>query len=161
MQIHILQLGDVAKTNLISTKRMKPFTTVLVSSALLTCVSAQSIPLEELPRGEYYYEQIEAVVLSNGSQGTAPRSFLVLGKVGRTVVGMEAGLRSASCFKGFVQGNQIVDMTRIFPPYDPASAWNFQTGVAIDLDDYQRVERTLSERDRNTFQTCIEFFSTR
>jgi hypothetical protein len=150
----------VAKTNLISPKRMKPFTTVLVLSALLTCVSAESIPLEELPRGEYYYERVEAVILSNEPQGATQPAFLILGKVGRTVVGMEVGLRSASCFKGFVQGNQIVDMTRIFPPYDPASVWNFQPGVAIDLDDYQRVERTLSERDRHTFQTCIEFFST-
>ncbi|MBD1867537.1 hypothetical protein H6F88_31150 [Oculatella sp. FACHB-28] len=104
--------------------------------------------LENLPTGEYYYEAIHA-------SETSSRSILFR-KAGRTVIGVQMGA-NRSCFRGFAEGNRIVNATRVFPPYDPASRQDFQEEM-LDLSQYSPVERAGRDRDRATLRTCIQFF---
>lgn len=124
------------------------------SLALLLTLMDSVMPersLENLPTGEYYYEKI-------GTREGVPSQAILLRKAGRTVIGVQ--IRSASnnpCFRGFAENNRIVNATRVFPPYNPASRSDFREEL-LDLDQYILVEREVSQGDRATLQTCIQFF---
>lgn len=124
----------------------------VISLVLVPLMShATPVPsLEDLPTGEYFYEEI------NTSE-RAPSQSVLLRKAGRTVIGVQIRRNGNSCFRGFAAGNQIVNATRVFPPYDPASRQDFQEEM-LDLSQYSQVEREVGERDRATLQTCIQFF---
>ncbi|NJN56883.1 MAG: hypothetical protein HC879_04995 [Leptolyngbyaceae cyanobacterium SL_5_9] len=127
------------------------------SLALLVALTASATPdpsLENLPTGEYYYQP--------SFSGRGAGQFVWFRKAGRTVVGVMRSEDGNFCFRGFAEGNQIVDATRVFPPYDPASRQDFQEEM-LDLGEYSQVERDgqvgrVREGDRTTLQTCIQFF---
>jgi hypothetical protein len=164
---------------------MKPLS-VKISGQLVTSLAlfimASSTPsalsLESLPTGEYYYQLSDPVAdqVSSQSAGQATRDFaeqstgkspltssmsgqsVLLRKAGRTVIGVQLGSGSGNpCFRGFVQGNRIVNATRVFPPYNPAARSDFQPEM-FDLSEYSQVEAAVSEADRATLQTCMQFF---
>jgi hypothetical protein len=130
---------------------IRPVTTaILLLVALIT--QQDTATLENLPTGEYRYERIAGA-------GRGRPAYVLLRKVGTTVIGLDArSLREQACFRGFIQDNQIVTATRIFPPYQPDSRWEHIEGLMVDLEQYQRVDREDSEADRAALQTCIEFF---
>ena len=124
------------------------------SLTLLVTLMGSAMPersLENLPTGEYYYEKIR-------TREEAPSQSILLRKAGRTVIGVQIRSESGNpCFRGFAEENRIVNATRVFPPYDPASRSDFQEEM-LDLNQYSLVEREVSEGDRTTLQTCIQFF---
>lgn len=137
----------------------------------------QSLSLQNLPTGEYYYQR-------PSPPGRPSRAYVLLRKVGRTVIGLDVRLRERACFRGFIEDNRIVDATRVLPPYQPDSQWQYGEGVMLDLDAYQRIPispdssaadpvisnqalpyapishegEAITPEDRATLQTCIELF---
>lgn len=125
---------------------------LVLSLAVTTNSSGPSLSLEDLPPGEYYYEGSYSSEM-RGSQ------YVLLRKVGKTVIGLEVQSRSRNpCFRGFAEENRIIDATRLFPPYHPDSKWEFQQGEALNLNRYHRVEQVGTTGDRETLQTCIGVF---
>lgn len=139
--------------------------TTAVVLAIAVVSQREAIALESLPPGEYYYEN--------------PSSFayVLLRKSGRTVIGLDA--QGRACFRGFIEGDHIVNATRVYPPYQPDSRLEHQDGIMLDLAQYQRAESPIAERDpagmtiaprpsledqmrqvdRATLETCLQFFS--
>ncbi|MBD3884145.1 hypothetical protein IFO70_20570 [Phormidium tenue FACHB-886] len=110
-----------------------------------------AISLEQLPTGRYYYASPEA------SANLKRRSFVLLRKAGTTVIGFDH--RSAAepaCFRGFIEGDRIINATRVLPPYQPDSP--LHSGETLDLTGYQPVEHDVSAQEAETLQTCINFF---
>ncbi|NJL40477.1 MAG: hypothetical protein HC840_25165 [Leptolyngbyaceae cyanobacterium RM2_2_4] len=130
---------------------MKAFAQFATSLTLLVSLMGSTMPdsLEDLPTGEYYYQP--------SSSERALGQFVWFRKAGRTVVGMIRSESGNFCFRGFAEGNQIVNATRVFPPYDPASRQDFQEEM-LDLSRYSQVEPDGREGDRTLLQSCIQFF---
>lgn len=128
-------------------------TTSLILFLVLSNESAQTFAmLENLPTGNYYYENLRSERVGN--------QYIVLRKVGHVVVGVDVQSRLRNpCFKGFVEQNSIVDATRIFPPYDPASKWEHRKGEVFNLDSYRRIEQTFTASDNTALQKCLRVFS--
>lgn len=115
-------------------------------------LQAQSITLENLPTGNYYYERIRSEKATN--------QYVLLRKAGHIVAGIEVRSRSGNpCFKGFANQNSVVDATRVFPPYEPASKWEHQKGEALNLNSYRRIERVITTSDQAALMKCIRVFS--
>jgi hypothetical protein len=144
---------------------MKRFITIIITPLLLACTNAEFTALEDLPHGNYWYELSETASSTNRGSDR----YLILRKVGSTVIGAEGYSAQASerlseyhpCFRGFVDENQIIHLTRIYPPYSPDARWEHQRNVAVDLDQYQRLEQEMSEGDRAALQTCLQVFAER
>lgn len=129
-------------------------TTSLILFLVLGDESAQRefAMLENLPTGNYYYENLRSEKVGN--------QYIVLRKVGHVVVGVDVQSRFRNpCFKGFVEQNRIVDATRIFSPYDPASKWDHRKGEVFNLDSYRRIEQTFTASDNAALQKCLRVFS--
>lgn len=130
-------------------------TAILILSVVFTDSPAQaeSVKLENMPAGNYYYERLRF-------SEVARNQYVLLRKVGHTVAGIEVRGRSGNpCFKGFVEQNSVVDATRVLPPYNPASKWEHQKGEMLNLDTYRRIDRTFTARDNAALQKCIRVFS--
>ncbi len=128
-------------------------TATLILSTFLASNPPASAPLEELPTGNYYYEE-----LASSQRGR--RQYVLLRKAGRVVVGIEVGPKSGNaCFKGFVEQNSVVTATRIFPPYAPDSRWEHQRGEAINLNRYRRTDWTGTDSDKAALLKCLQLFS--
>lgn len=114
---------------------------------------ALSETVESLPGGNYWFEEAAASEL-----GRSDRSVLFR-KSGNTVIGFEVLPASERfCFRGVARQNRIVDITRAFPPYTPASRWEFSADEGIDLSGYLSSDRPFTEQDREMLQTCIQMF---
>ena len=108
--------------------------------------------LANLPTGQYLYEE-------KNIAATARSGYILVYKVGHTAIGIDGRSRLQSpCFRGFVEGNQIVNATRVFPPYRPDSRWESQRGEMVDLSHYQLSDRPISAEQVSTLRTCIQFF---
>ena len=109
---------------------MNRFLVSFLTPLFLACVTNQAMDLRDLENGEYYYERPGAADLVTN---LIRDEYLLLSKRGRLVTGIHLGSQDGSlCFRGFIQNNTIVDATRIFPPYTPASRWDFQEEM-LDL----------------------------
>lgn len=116
-------------------------------------VQPQHTMLRSLTSGDYYYEKINSFKMSNNR-------YLLFHKIGHTVIGIDVqSLFENSCFRGMVSQNSIVNVTRIFPPYDPASKWEFLQGKAIELNHYRKIDRASTASDRAALLRCIQVFS--
>ena len=115
--------------------------------------SANSAPdLANLPTGRYYFAPP-----APNSASRRFSSFVLFRKSGRTIIGWDRrSTIEPACFRGFIQGSQIINATRVFSPYQPDSA--FQSGETIDLSGYESTEHEPSEIESKTLQTCINFF---
>jgi hypothetical protein len=138
-------------------------TAVLVALAVVSHHEANS--LESLPPGTYYYEH------------PSRSASVLLRKAGRSVIGLDS--QEQACFRGFIEGDRIVNATRVDPPYQPDSRLEHRDGIMLNLAEYQRVEDSIAANapfaatiaprpsleehmrqvDRETLQTCIQFFS--
>ena len=137
---------------------MNHFFAAFLSPLLLAGMVNPVIDLRDLENGEYYYERPAATnVVSNRIRN----EYLLLSKRGRLITGIHLGSQAgALCFRGFIQENTIVDATRIFPPYTPASRWDFQEEM-LDLAPYQQINREITANDREALTNCIQFFGER
>ena len=135
---------------------MKPcckITAALLLSIVLTgeLTQAKSAMLANLPTGDYYYTKPHFE--------TSKDRYLLFRKRGFTVIGVDMQFGSQKfCFRGVVKQNSIINVTRIFPPYDPASYWEFLQGKAVDLNSYRKIERVVTDNDRAALLTCIQVF---
>lgn len=103
--------------------------------------------LEQLPTGLYYYSQ----------PNPKRPNFVLFRKSGSTIIGLDHRSATApACFRGFIDGNQIINTTRVFAPYQPDS--QLQQGQTIDLTAYSVTEDTVPEDASTTLKTCISFF---
>lgn len=116
-------------------------------------VQPQPTMLRSLPDGNYYYEKLKFFkILGN--------RYLLFHKIGHTVIGIDVqSLSENSCFRGMVSQNSIVNVTRIFPPHDPASKWEVLQGKALDLNHYRKIDRASPASDRAALLRCIQVFS--
>jgi len=125
---------------------------VLVFPLALGGIVQLPTSLENLPTGQYYYENVAG--------GRVEQGYILLRKIGRTVVGIDGRSRTQSpCFRGFLEGDRIVDATRIYPPYHTDSRWDAHRGEMVDLGDYQRVNRAITDEQAETLITCLRIFS--
>ncbi|HEY9644007.1 MAG TPA: hypothetical protein V6C57_26180 [Coleofasciculaceae cyanobacterium] len=108
--------------------------------------------LEDLPTGQYYYEVPD-------SSARAERRYVLLRKAGHGVIGLDRRSTSNICFRGFLDGDRILNAVQIFPPYHPDSKWASQDGELMDLSRYQRVDREITDEKTVALQTCLQFFS--
>lgn len=116
-------------------------------------VQAQSTMLKSLLTGEYYYNRLDSSRMSGNR-------YLFFHKIGHTVIGIDVqSLSKNPCFRGMVNQNSIINVTRIFPPYDPASKWEFLQGKALDLNHYRKIDRASTASDRAALLRCIQVFS--
>ncbi|HHP7243378.1 MAG TPA: hypothetical protein ACFE0H_01695 [Elainellaceae cyanobacterium] len=132
----------------------------LITRALVrgSAVEPDATGLESLLNGDYVYEAI-------APSSTVPLSEvashqILLRKAGHVAIGMQTNFLSQHlCFKGFIEGNQLVDTTRVLPPYTPDAQWHYDQGNWLDLDDYHRRQQAVSPEDRAAFETCLLVFS--
>ena len=147
-------------------------TALLLSSGLVTQPKSQpesqsrsqqesqrtSLSLSEIPNGEHYYVGHPSSELSD-----EPR--VLLSKWGRVVVGISTRLHlgrlplGAVCFKGFVEGDKIMNATRVLPPYAPDSQWDYLPGEMLDLSQYEKVASSPAAEDTAALGICLEVFS--
>ncbi|MBF2003428.1 MAG: hypothetical protein IGS38_22230 [Synechococcales cyanobacterium M58_A2018_015] len=133
---------------------------MLTAGDLLTGAQLAAEPimtLEALPPGQYDYLQVEpnpdGLALPERQDNT-----LLLHKVGRTVIGVNRRRGMAQlCFRGFAEDNRLLNVTRIFPPYQPDSNWDFQADW-LDVSNYQRRERAFTAAEQADLLTCLQVF---
>lgn len=104
--------------------------------------------VSDLPSSEYYYERAD---------GTAGEHSLFFRRSGFTVIGVEMRSQSQLCFQGFFRNNRITNMTRILPPYSPASRMEVSQ-EGINLARYQASQRAITDEERETLLDCIHLF---
>jgi hypothetical protein len=110
------------------------------------------IQLEDLPTGQYYYEVPTSLTQAE------PR-FVLLRKAGRGIIGLDRRSTSNICFRGFLEGDRIINAVRVFPPYHPDSKWDAREGELMNLSRYQQVDRKITTAEATALQTCLQFFS--
>ncbi|NEQ27193.1 MAG: hypothetical protein F6K28_50945 [Microcoleus sp. SIO2G3] len=117
--------------------------------ALLPIVLAQASSVEMLPTGEYYYE----------STGAGRPQYVLLRKAGRTVIGVDLqAIGEPVCFRGWLEGDAVVNATWMLPPYQPDSRLTHEDGVLLDLTSYRPATDTPSREERAALRSCIHFF---
>lgn len=125
---------------------------MLVLSPLLSAIAvfvAQSTSFETLPRGEYYYVHLT----------TGRPQHVLLRKAGRTVIGVDLQpIGEPMCFRGWFDGDRVVNATWLRPPYQPDSRLTHETGTLLDLTGYQPATTPPSDRDQAALQSCMNFF---
>ncbi len=116
-------------------------------------VQDSALSLSELSDGEHYYSEPSSTELTHNA-------YLFLQKWGRIVVGVDTLSSSrTACFKGFVEGNAIVDATRVLPPYTPDAEWTYQPGEMLDLSGYEIRMDAIAEADRAALNVCLDVFA--
>lgn len=131
-----------------------------------TAPTAELTALENLPTGQYYYQEPplrSSAQTSLNAGANAPhqlrQGYLLLRKAGHSVIGIDRRLRSRhACFRGFVEGDRIISTMRVFPPYRPDARWERQADM-VDLSRYQRVNRVPTAAEKTALQDCLAFFS--
>ena len=120
-----------------------------VQSARSQAVSLQAVSLQERPTGEYYYE----------STGAGRPQHVLLRKAGRTVIGVDLqAIGDPVCFRGWLEGDRIVNATWLLPPYQPDARLRHTAGVMLDLASYRPVSDRASEPERDALRSCMNFF---
>jgi len=130
---------------------MKFLPLLLPVMAILTVQSARSqvVSLQEKPTGEYYYE----------STGSGRPQHVLLRKAGRTVIGVDLqAIGDPVCFRGWLEGDRIVNATWLLPPYQPDARLTHTEGVMLDLASYHPVSDRPSAPDREALRSCMNFF---
>lgn len=109
-----------------------------------------------MPTGTYRYH------LDNGDR---PGQTLVFRKSGSVVIGAELmsdriNAPALNCFRGQAQGDRIINITQVSPPYSPSSNW--ASGQSIEIvaqSDIASLENYLpTELEQNSLRTCIQLF---
>lgn len=119
------------------------------SLLMLPIVLAQTPSLEMLPTGEYYYE----------SSGAGRTSYVLLRKVGRTTIGVDLqAIGDPICFRGWLDGNAVVNATWMLPPYQPDARLMHEDGVLLDLSAYRPAIDSPRAIDRAALRSCMQFF---
>lgn len=109
--------------------------------------------LENLPTGQYLYRD-------GGADGAPRRGSILLRKIGHTVIGLDQRPRAGNaCFRGFLEGDRILNATRIYPPYQPDSRWEQQPGTMVDLSQYRSVDAAVTHEQAAMLHTCLTVFS--
>ena len=130
---------------------MKFLPLLLPVMAILTVQSARSqvVSLQEKPTGEYYYE----------STGSGRPQHVLLRKAGRTVIGVDLqAIGDPVCFRGWLEGDRIVNATWLLPLYQPDARLTHTEGVMLDLASYHPVSDRPSAPDREALRSCMNFF---
>ena len=130
---------------------MKFLPLLLPVMAILTVQSARSqvVSLQEKPTGEYYYE----------STGSGRPQHVLLRKAGRTVIGVDLqAIGDPVCFRGWLEGDRIVNATWLLPLYQPDARLTHTEGVMLDLASYRLVSDRPSRSDQDALRSCMNFF---
>ena len=114
---------------------------VLGAKIPISTPSTSSLSLEEQSTGQYYYA-----------------GYILLRKAGHSAIGIDGRRSQLACFRGFVEGDRIVNATRVLPPYQPDSRWESETGMMVDLSRYQQVGQP-DEDQLRALQKCVDVFS--
>ncbi|NJL21623.1 MAG: hypothetical protein HC895_13685 [Leptolyngbyaceae cyanobacterium SM1_3_5] len=115
---------------------------------LIPIVLAQIPTLEMLPMGEYYYERT----------GAGRPQHVLLRKVGRTTIGVDLqAIGEPICFRGWLDGNTVVNATWMLPPYQPDSRLMREDGVFLDLNTYRRRSTVRARRSRRLCDRVCSF----
>ena len=115
-------------------------------------------PFALLPAGTYRYTAADTGAANTGAR--ASRSWLFR-KSGSVVIGAELmsgrsrGL-ALGCFRGQAEGDRIVYVTQVAPPYDPASRW--ESGLVIDLAAGVSLDQPPTAAEQAALETCIRVF---
>lgn len=113
---------------------------------------SSSADLTALPTGRYYFAPPD-----QSSTSRKRPSFVLFRKSGSTIIGWDH--RSAlepACFRGFIEGDQVVRATRLFAPYQPDSV--LQSGETIDMSGLESTDHEISAAEAQSLQTCMNFF---
>ncbi|NJL86169.1 MAG: hypothetical protein HC886_09600 [Leptolyngbyaceae cyanobacterium SM1_1_3] len=124
---------------------------------LLACTAAavdEAQTFANLPTGTYRY--------TTPDSGRLFRTML-LRKSGSAVIGVElvgdrasTDVMALSCFRGQAQGDRLIYVTRVQPPYDPASEW--QSGQELELAAGVSRDTSLAPAEQTALETCIQLF---
>jgi hypothetical protein len=108
-----------------------------------------SLTLEEQSTGQYFYAAIDA-----------HEQYILVRKAGHSVIGVDGRRSQKICFRGFLDGNRIVNAMRVFPPYAPDSRWeSSRSGEFINLSHYLQLDQSPTEDQAASLKPCLEFFS--
>jgi hypothetical protein len=119
----------------------------IASTAML--LTQRSVTLEEQSAGQYFYAAIDA-----------PEQFILVRKAGHSVIGVDGRRSQKICFRGFLDGDRIVNAMRIFPPYTPDSRWeSSRSGELVNLSHYLQLDQLPTEEQAAALKPCLEFFS--
>jgi hypothetical protein len=119
----------------------------IASTAML--LTQRSVTLEEQSTGQYFYAAIDA-----------PEQYLLMRKAGHSVIGVDGRRSQKICFRGFLDGDRIVNAMRIFPPYAPDSRWeSSRSGELVNLSQYVQLDQLPTEEQATSLKPCLEFFS--
>jgi hypothetical protein len=119
----------------------------IASTAML--LTQRSVTLEEQSTGQYFYAALDA-----------PEQYLLMRKVGHSVIGVDGRRSQKICFRGFLDGDRIVNAMRIFPPYAPDSRWeSSRSGELVNLSQYVQLDQLPTEEQAASLKPCLEFFS--
>lgn len=120
---------------------LTPTPEALGSEGSVHVPSVSFLSLEEQSTGQYYYT-----------------GYILLRKAGHTAIGVDGRRSRLICFRGFVEGDRIVNATRIMPPYQPDSRWESRDGTMVDLSGYDRVGQP-DEEQLEALQKCLDVFA--
>ncbi len=112
-------------------------------------------PFSAMPTGTYRYRL---------DSNDRPSQTFLFRKSGSVVIGAElmsrTNVSALSCFRGQAEGDRIINITQVSPPYSPSSNWESGLSIeittqagAVSLEDYLP---TASEQ--TSLETCIQLF---
>lgn len=129
---------------------------IAVVFLMATCSAQTAVqPFAARPTGTYRY-------VSNERDGLAT---LLLRKSGSAVIGVELFNRRELpvvryCFRGQAKGDRIEHITRVAPPYTPASIW--ESGHELDLTELgvlpNEEMNVLSLAEQTALENCLSLF---
>ena len=112
-------------------------------------------PFALRPAGTYRYTVADS--------GEGARRSLLFRKSGSVVIGAELMSRRGrshtpvlGCFRGQAEGDRIIYVTKVAPPYDPASRW--ESGLVIDLAAGVSLDQPPTAAEQAALETCIQVF---
>jgi hypothetical protein len=118
----------------------------IASTAML--LTQRSVTLEEQSTGQYLYTAIDA-----------PEQYILVRKAVHSIIGVDSRRSQKICFRGFLDGDRIVNAMRVFPPYAPDSRWESRSGELVNLSHYLQLDQPPTEEQTNSLKPCLEFFS--
>ncbi len=125
---------------------------------LLACIpipvsSAQSFA--DLPTGTYRYSTPNSERLIRKSGSVVIGIEVMSGRDGETFQGNRAS-PILNCFRGQAQGDRLIHVTQVSPPYNPASHWESNLMIEIELPISPDTDITAAEQ--SALEDCIQAF---
>lgn len=118
-------------------------------ASIATLLAQRPVTLEEQATGRYLYAGIDA-----------PEQYILLRKAGHSVIGVDGRRSQKVCFRGFLDGDRIINAMRVFPPYAPDSRWeSSRSGELVNLSHYLQLDQLPTEEQADSLKPCLEFFS--